>query len=449
MNRRTSQSVKHWIALLLVLSLSACVQTPKKPDLNRLYNGVAVDVQPPPMIVIHGMMGSTLVNSETGVEIWPKSLGSVALSEYRELSNLPIDGASNGNVVAGKLLDSLGRVDFYGTLLETLRTAGGYRPGYAGHAVNDNYPRYYVFTYDWRQSNTESSKNLHEFIEQLRVDHRDPKLKVDIIAHSNGGILANYYLRYGPNDVLNQEQPQMWAEGNSRIRRIAMLGTPNLGAASSIKRLVEGFRLTLRIVPVEVLAGIVPPFEALPHPNTQVIYDVYGKPVNLDIFDPEIWRRNQWGIYSPEVSERILSQNGSLDDRAARVLEVQNTFANNLRRSKKFIEAITLPIEGNTVRTAVFGGDCANTLAAGILIEQEGKQQLVFNAKQIKNPVPGVDYESILFQPGDQLVTRVSQEAAGFEFMPLRQSMFLCENHQQLAANAFFQNNLLSFFLAR
>ena len=39
-------------------------------------------------------------------------------------------------------------------------------------------------------------------IEQLRRDYDDPTLKVNVIAHSMGGLVTRYYLRYGTVDAL-------------------------------------------------------------------------------------------------------------------------------------------------------------------------------------------------------------------------------------------------------
>ena len=75
--------------------------------------------------------------------------------------------------------------------------------GVPGEPVGSERRRYYVLLYDWRKDNIVAVRKLHALIEQIRVDYGDPNLRVDIIAHSNGGLIANYYLRYGPRDVLD------------------------------------------------------------------------------------------------------------------------------------------------------------------------------------------------------------------------------------------------------
>src|SRR5690606_39589225 len=52
------------VPLLLLLLLAACAGMPERPDLERLYEADARNPRQPPIILIHGLMGSTLVRSE-------------------------------------------------------------------------------------------------------------------------------------------------------------------------------------------------------------------------------------------------------------------------------------------------------------------------------------------------------------------------------------------------
>ncbi len=47
--------------------------------------------------------------------------------------------------------------------------------------------QYYVFTYDWRQDNVHTVRELDALIEQIRQDHGDDALKVDLVAHAWAG----------------------------------------------------------------------------------------------------------------------------------------------------------------------------------------------------------------------------------------------------------------------
>ena len=86
-------------------------------------------------------------------------------------------------------------------MLSTLERVGGYVRCVAGAAPRVGGRNYYVYPYDFRLDNVRAARGLHELIEQIRADYGDPRLTVDVLAHSNGGLLARYYARYGLADL--------------------------------------------------------------------------------------------------------------------------------------------------------------------------------------------------------------------------------------------------------
>lgn len=434
--------------VLFALLLSACASR-QGPDLEALYARAASQPNPPPVIVIPGLMGSRLVDRRTGEERWPGSLSTMAFSDYARLARIGPAWEADDGIVAGPLIREFGRYDIYGQLLGTLEGAGRFAPGEPGHPPTNGWRRrYYTLAYDWRQPNIVAVRQLHALIDQIRKDFDDPTLRVDIIAHSNGGLIANYYLRYGPEDVLEVANPQPWAEGGKRVRRVAMLGTPNLGSVASLRRLQRGFRFGLRTVPIEALASFSTVFETLPHPHTQVVYDRDGRALPIDLYDPTIWRDNRWSVFSPEVEARVRSAWGDGEEARVALSVLQANFERNLRRARRFNEALAQPFPTRGLRMAAFGGDCERTLS-GAVLETVGPQAvLAFEPGEIAAPVAGVDYEGLMRAAGDGLVTRESQDASAHGFVPLRQTFFLCENHGRLLANRYFQNNLLNFLLS-
>lgn len=432
--------------LLLALLLAACAGR-QGPDLARLYARAAENPAQPPVVFIPGLMGSTLLDAETGEEVWPGPLPRLAFSDYARLAR--IGETADGRLVPGGLILELGGVDVYGRLLQALEQAGRYRRGRVGEPPGlEDRRRYYVLAYDWRLPNIVAVRQLHALIDRIREDYGDPALKVDIIAHSNGGLIVNYYLRHGPNDVLGAPQEPLWNEGPSRVRRVAMLGTPNLGSVASLQRLHQGFRFNVRTVPVEALATFPTVFETLPHPHTQVVYDREGNTLPIDLFDPTLWRDNQWSVFSPAVEARVRAGWGAQGDPDAMVARLQASFERNLRRARRFNQALAIPLPAGTVQMAAFGGDCGRTRAGVVLEVVDGRAVLAFAPGEVRQPVKGVDYASLMEAAGDGLVTRESQDAAQYGFVPWQQTFFLCESHGRLLANRYFQNNLLNFLLA-
>jgi hypothetical protein len=269
--------------------------------------------------------------------------------------------------------------------------------------------------------------------------------------------------------VLTEAEPQPWQEGPQRVRRLVMLGTPNLGSVKSVERLLYGMRIGLRVIPVEVMATIATPFEALPHPWLQPIVDAQGRAVTLDLYDPEEWRQRQWSVYSPAVIARVRESAATPEAGEAAVAELQAAFVHHLARARRFLLALSRPMPAG-VDAAVFGGDCELTAARALLAENGPESELIFRPAETarsrlgRNELPdraaaGIDYEILLTEPGDGLVTRTSQLARApgpngetgpdFHFFRNPQTVFLCESHHALTSNPNFQDNLLYFLLAR
>jgi pimeloyl-ACP methyl ester carboxylesterase len=456
-----------FLLLLAWMILAGCAS---RPDLVRLYENASDDPNQPPVIVTHGLSGSTLVDAKTGKEFWPGGLKSLAFSNYSSLARMSDEDREGEGLVPGTLTYDVGGVDFYGELLRTLETVGRFERSVPGTKVGHERRRYYVFVYDWRRDNVETVRKLHALIEQIRRDYDDPALKVDIIAHSNGGQVANYYLRYGPTDVLDGNGDFMpWTEGDARIRRLVLLGTPSLGALTSLERLFYGLRVGLRSVPVEVMSTFVTPYQSLPHPLVKAVLDGRGRPVDIDLYDPALWKRERWGIFAPDVEQRVRESVATPAAGNEAVAALEARFARNLRRAERLQWALTAPLPPNHVETAVFGGDCEPTPGHAIRLQEAQGTRLIFRPSQVtagydnanggRGLPPALDYARLMLEPGDGLVTRSSQVARRpldvapdddrFHPLPAVQTFFLCESHGRLTHNSYFQNNLLYFLLAR
>jgi len=229
------------------LLLSACAVGPKT-DLKRLYATQVGNPDQPPVVLIHGALGSRLYDPVSGDEHWPGSLGSVAFSDYRSL-RLDIDPDTlvpmPSKLVTNGITSNIGGMDFYGHIMSTLEDAGGYKPAALGAPATHGEKRYYVFIYDWRQDNVYTARKLDKFIARIREDYADPALKVDVIAHSLGGLITRYFVRYGTLDVLDDNEFPVNQDGAEKIRRVILLGTPSLGSLGALRTLIRGFKIGL------------------------------------------------------------------------------------------------------------------------------------------------------------------------------------------------------------
>ena len=450
---------RSFFCLLLATVLNACTTAPR-PDLSRLYRVSDQFLDTTPVILIPGLFGSKLRNKKTGKEIWPGSISDVLFSDYRELA-LKFDPQTlqvlPDDLEAYDVADQVLGKDIYGPIIQTLEKFGGYVRGVAGSKVQKPQRRYYVFPYDFRQDNTQHAAALDRLIDTIRKDYDDPNLRVDFVAHSMGGLVARYYLRYGMTDVLNGESEQVTLYGTNRVRKFILLGTPNLGSASSLHAFLTGEPVGLGRIPPEVLATMPSGYQLFPHPLVSWLIDAKGNGLHDDLFDAKTWERYRWSLYDPEIQTRLALASGMKS--AEQFAAMQKFFALRLERARRFLWALSTPEPATPIRYVLFGGDCSLT-PARLMLETEGDQLLTrLNPRDIRHPIAGVPYEELMLEPGDGRVTKPSllaretldpsAEQSEDSFMPIAYWFFLCEDHVQLTNNINFQDNLLNVLLTR
>ena len=292
--------MKRACAVIALLCLGACT-APNSPDLRALYALQTLNPKQPPVVLIHGALCSRLVRSRDATEYWPSGIRRIAFGNYPELA-LPIDPKtlqpreSNAFRVSGIAEGAAGR-DFYGRIIRTLADVGGYVRATPGEPVSGDAPHYYVFEYDWRQDNVLSARKLHDFIGQIRIDHGNPDLQVDVVAHSMGGLITRYYARFGTEDVLDSNDFPMANAQAGRIRRAILLGTPSLGSAGAVRTLARGYKVVLGTIPTEVVATFPSTYQLLPHAITNWLLTAEGKPLDRDQFDIDVWRRFELSVF--------------------------------------------------------------------------------------------------------------------------------------------------------
>jgi hypothetical protein len=437
-------------------ALAACAAA-RSPDLARLYAAHAEDDRRVPVIVVPGMLGSRLARRDTGEELWPGGTRKLLVSGYEDLV-LRIDPETlepldDGLAPSGLFEEAIGQ-DFYGRLVRALREIGGYLPSRPGQPVVQQKARLYVFTYDWRQDNVATVRKLDRLVEQIRADYRDPGLRVDIVAHSMGGLIVRYYQRYGTEDVLDRNVFAVSGAGADKLRRVVMLGVPHQGATLAIHKFLNGYQVGISRLPTEGVATMPGMFQFFPHPAVDWVASVDGRPLRLDLFDVDLWRRFGWSIFDRRVQRRIAEQPGVWPEQTV----FERWFEKRLERARRFAWSLMVPApQLAPARMLVAGGDCLPTPRRLVIEEVEGESLARLTPEQIARPVRGVDYEKLMFEPGDGSVTRSSLLAVQamdpavpfheYSREGLGHAYFVCGQHDSLTGNVGLIDNLLYFLL--
>ncbi len=451
----TSAAVMKLAIPLLAALLSGC--SAMGPAADQFYPAHSATRERVPVILVPGLLGSRLAREKDGVELWPGGVRKLLTSDYQDLA-LRIDPETleplDDGLVPSGLFDGAVGKDFYRRILRELRVAGGYRLAKPGQPVVQQKARLYVFTYDWRQDNVKTVAKLDALIDQIRRDYGDPGLRVDIVAHSMGGLIARYYERYGTVDVLDGNSFQVTGLGHSKLRRMVLLGTPNQGTVGAVHKFLNGYRVGISALPTEGVATMPSTFQLFPHPLVDWIVNIEGKRLGHDVFDAAFWRRYEWSIFDHRIQRRM--------DKHREIWPQQDVFERwfekRLARGRGFAWSLMVPADPvPLVKPLLLGGDCVPT-PRRLVFENIGGESLArLRPEQILAPAPGVDYESLMFEPGDGSVTRSSlvsrqdltREVPKYEQQGLepQQELFVCAQHDALTSDDRLLDALIEYLL--
>jgi len=465
---------KKLVLLLLITTLLACGKAEyKSPDLGGLYSKAArrSHDQGNAVIVIPGILGSKLRDSESGQLVWgafekstadpespegarlvaiPMKMG-VPLSELKD--NVHSDGALDRVKVS--LFGLPIELNAYINILSTLGAGGYLDDQLASNKLNnidygDDHFTCFQFDYDWRLDNVENAKRLNDFIEEKRAyileEYKSrgmakDDVKFDIVAHSMGGLLTRYFLRYGPNDLPKDgSTPEVTWEGAEHVDKVIIIGTPNAGAVGAVENLLEGrdFGPLLPKYEPAVIGSMPSLYQQLPRSRHRAILDENRNEV--DIMDADLWIENGWGLADPNQAYVLEWLLPDVSDPSERREIAIDHLRKSIKRGKQFQDAIDQPATPpQNLQLYLLAGDAIPTGSA-VTIDSTEKH-----------------FEVTDYQPGDGTVTRYSalmDERMGGTWTPYLQSpikwsnvMFLFSDHLGLTKDPGFSDNVLYILL--
>lgn len=390
--------IRQMLLVVLTISLASCSILSPRANLGKLYNKAAQrsDLHRNPIIVIPGVLGSYLKDSDSEKVVWGAFSGDYAdptIDEDFHLIALPMkEGAElrelEDRVYPSGVLDRI-KISFLGlpvqlsayvNILKTLGV-GGYRDQELGKSGTIDYGKEHFtcfqFPYDWRRDNVENAKALHAFIQekreyvnkelQLRYGVKDYNVKFDIVAHSMGGLLARYYLRYGDSDLpSNGDLPLVTWKGAENVDKVILIGTPNAGSAESLRGLVDGvnFPLFLPKYPSALLGTMPGLYQLLPRTRHKFVHYTGNEEDVVDFFDPGVWEKNNWGLLDHRQDQTLTRLLPEVESKQDRRRIAKDHLLKILDRAKHFHRAIDLPAKRpDDLELYLFAGDASQTPA--------------------------------------------------------------------------------------
>jgi len=473
------------VVLLCAPLLGACGAR-RTPDLGRIFAGARERKGKRPVIVIPGILGSRIVNRRTGEVVWPSLFRSDV--DGLSLPTTPDLAANRDELVAARIVEAAKLAGKFGPevyvyyyLIRALEDYGGYHEGDWNNPPEDgDADTFYVFAYDWRRDNVESARLLVRQVEALKLRLGRPDLRFNIVAHSMGGLVARYAAMYGDRDLpASDESPRPDWAGSNFVSKIFMFGTPNGGSAEALAVLLEGYSVTeglrrrvhlLNKLSREDVMTAPSIYQLLPHTGQARFLDSNLRPLAVDLYDPETWRRYGWSAANdPEFREayaRGTARGQEAPTGHGTLAELDAFFEMALERARRFHEALDARVEDGRdapVRLFAFGGDCEETLAAPVILRDEraGRWVTLTRPKSLKGDdgrkLPRSAMVRAMYAPGDGRVTRDSlmglglggaRQSALYETpLPVAYAAFACGLHSDLQNNKTLQDNALTLLV--
>ena len=269
-------------------------------------------------------------------------------------------------------------------------------------------------------------------------------VRFDLVAHSMGGLVARYYMRYGEQQLGDDGSlPQLTWEGAQNVEMLIQVGTPNAGSPKVLQDLVNGKKLApfLPKYSAAILGTMPSTYQLMPRPRHAAVVSA-DQCQTVDLYDVKTWQDYQWGMLDPEQDHELQKLLPHVKTQQERYAIAYDHLAKSLHRAKQFHVALDQPASP-PAGTSMYlvAGDSIDTTARLAVNPRTGRLSELEKA------------------PGDGTVLRTSalmdeRLTTGRPWQPRlaspihwRHSTFIFANHESLTSDPVFTDNVLNLLL--
>jgi hypothetical protein len=185
-------------------------------------------------------------------------------------------------------------------------------------------------------------------------------------------------------------------------------------------------------------------FQLLPHADVVRFLDENLKPVKIDLYDAEAWKRYGWSaLHTPDFLRQFENTNGTDGE----ITIVDAYLVATLQRARRFHQA--LDAQGDRPAPVVLlamGGDCEETLNSPVLLRDQKRNRWLTLTRPREfrtstgEKISKKQVTDAMYIPGDGRVTRLSMLGKNLS----NYAVFGCDLHGQLPRNKTIQDNALT-----
>lgn len=470
---RSSASVGASFAALLATALLAACGAERRIDLETIYGARAraTATTRTPVVVVPGILGSKLHDPQSGRDVWGAfEFGAIDPDNPADarVFALPMERGKSLNALgdgltAPEALDTVTldigllrglEIRAYAGLLEAL-AAGKYRDSALAppdpDAVRYGGLHYTCWQnpYDWRREVSTQAAALDARIRELQAIAReqrglapDAEVKVDLVCHSMGGLLGQWYLRYGAQALPDEgPAPEPTWEGARNIRTFILVGTPSGGSVRALPRLRDGWDLN-PLFPYyrPAVIGTLPAmYQLLPPDRLARIVDESGAPRAMH--DAATWESIGWGLLAPDQAEYLAWMLPDVADAGERRAIARDHLAKCLDAAERFHEALARPSTppAHLRRVLITGDAIATDDVAEIAAD---------GALRVRSRAPGDGEVTRASALADAAVAKDASAPAEY-WLDFDSIVFLPYEHIEMVEQPLFIDNLLYELLER
>lgn len=294
MTGRTRHRLHRGGPVVLLLALAGCtaVSLPRldsPPETRRT------------VVVVPGITGVELVDPSSGKVVWGRGVDLLWPHDggYRLGPEDLVPGRAIRRIRLGPIVKPIYRP------IERLFTENGWSSG--DLAQPSPGADFFLFSYDWRQSNSRSAIELGRQLGVLAAS-RGGESAVTLICQSNGAHVCRYLVKYGTAPMDEAEHGRSRAVPGVRIDQIVLVGTANGGSLRLLQFLNRGRRyvpLVGRRFQPELFFTFESLYQDLPAYREDLFVDPSGESLDVDLFAAETWSRYGWSVHAPAASRRL------------------------------------------------------------------------------------------------------------------------------------------------
>lgn len=370
------------------------------------------------IIFIPGYKGSELTKKNQRDPVWMTAGQSIwgKTSLAFDISHLPITDA-NG-LISTKILDKINIAprlskDIYASWLDSLNQSF--------HAQAD----IFLFHYDWRREILDHVQKLDLFVTELINRGYS---EINVIAHSLGGLIISYYLRYG---IQSPESASENWHGAKAIQKVVFAGVPFKGTLIALKDIYFGEQIVLNktILNKNAVQTFPIAYQLLPRLDTPSLVSIAEFMKPLSLYDLNTWKKYRLGLFEDDTDLHIK----------------QRFLEKYLERGEKIFQLIHLPSPQvpRTLKCLTIRSKAYPTYNTFYLATDQSKYRLLTRAHQLR-PLIRPD-QNRLFAEGDGTILFESA-ALPHCFQENAKELFAKKTHQNLFNDDAIRAAIVDFF---